>query len=58
MLRLLFGVVLERVAAVYVFTGVDVLATEMFPGSESESWTFEQTGCFLFKGAFDLSISF
>ena len=35
MLRLLFGVVLELV--VFVFTGVDVLATEMFSGSESES---------------------
>ena len=35
MLRLLFGVVLELV--VFVFTGVDFLATEMFSGSESES---------------------
>ena len=57
LLRLLFGVVLEPVA-VYVFTGVDVLNTEMFSGSESESWTFGQTGSFLFKGAINLSISF
>ena len=56
MLRLLFGLVLELVA-VYDFTGVDVLATEMFSGSESESWTFKQTGCFLFKGAINFSIS-
>ena len=27
-------------------------------GSESESWTFKQTGCFLFKGAINFIISF
>ena len=43
MLRLLLGVVSELVA-VYAFTCVDVFATEMFSGSESESWTFERTG--------------
>ena len=47
-----------ELVAVYVFTGVDVLATEMFSGSVSESRTFKQTGCFLFKGAISLSISF
>ena len=38
--------------------GVDVLATETFSGSESESWVFIRTVCFLFKGAISLSISF
>ena len=56
LLRLLFGVVLG-IVAVLIFTGVDVLATEMLSGSESESWTFGQTG-FLFEGAISLSISF
>ena len=56
-LRLLFGVVLG-IVAVLIFTGVDVLATEMLSGSESESWTFGQTGYFLFKGAISLSNSF
>ena len=57
MLRLLFGVVLELVVFV-VFTGVDVLATEMFSGSESESWLFKRTGCFFLRGAINFSISF
>ena len=57
MLRLFTGVVLG-IVAVFDFTGVDVLATETSPGSESESWLFEQDGCFLFNGAISLSISF
>ena len=36
MLRLFTGVVLELVVVV-IFTGVDVLSTEMFSGSESQS---------------------
>ena len=56
-LRLFTGVVLELVA-VWVLTGVDVLVTETFSGSESESWTFKWTVCFLFKGAISLNISF
>ena len=44
MLRLFTGVVLELVA--FVLTGVDVLATEVFSGSESESWLFRWTCCF------------
>ena len=56
-LRLLFGVVLGLVA-VNVLTGVDVLATEMFPDSESVSWSFVQTGRILLKGAINSSISF
>ena len=57
MLRLFTGVVLELVAIV-VLTGVDNLATEMFSGSESKSWSFVQVGHFLLKGAINLSISF
>ena len=57
LLRLSFGVVLE-IVAVCALTGVDVLATETFSGSESESWIFEQTGCFLLKGAINLGITF
>ena len=57
MLRLFTGVVLGLVV-VSVLTGVDVLVTETFSGSESESWTFMWTVCFLFKGAISLSISF
>ena len=57
MLRLFTGVVLELVA-ICVLTGVDVLATEMFSWSESESWVFELTGRFLLTGAISLSISF
>ena len=34
------------------------LATEMFSGSESESWLFRWTRCFLFNGAMSFSISF
>ena len=56
-LRLFTGVVLELVA-VWALTGVDVLVTETFSGSESESWTSVRTVCFLFKGAISLSISF
>ena len=56
-LRLFTGVVLGLVA-VCILTGVDVLVTETFSGSESESWTFMWTVCFLFKGAISLSISF
>ena len=56
-LRLFTGVVLELFAIV-VLTGVDVLATEMFSGSESESWSLVQVGHFLLKGAISLSISF
>ena len=56
-LRLLFGVVLELVA-VCVLTGVDVLATEMFSWSESESCKFKLTERFLLVGAINLSISF
>ena len=57
LLRLLFGVVLELVA-VCVLTGVDVLATEMFSWSESESCKFGLTERFLLAGAINLSISF
>ena len=57
MLRLFIGVVLGLVA-VWILTGVDVFVTETFSGSESESWAFKWTACFLFKGAFSLSISF
>ena len=58
MLRLFAGVVLELVAVCAFLTGVDVVATETFSGSESESWAFMWTVCFLFKGAISLSISF
>ena len=57
LLRLFTGVVLELVA-VCVLTGVDVLVTEMFSWSESESCMFELTERFLFAGAINLSISF
>ena len=57
LLRLFTGVVLELVA-ICVLTGVDVLATEMFSWSESESWMFELTKRFLLTGAISLSISF
>ena len=56
-LRLFTGVVLELVAIV-VSTGVDVLATEVFSGSESESWSLAQMGRFLLKGGTYLSVSF
>ena len=58
-LRLFTLVVLELVA--FVLTGVDVLATEVFSGSESESWLFRWTNGangFLFNGAMSFSISF
>ena len=57
MLRLFIGVVLELVAVI-ILTGVDVPATETFSGSESESWTLAETGCFLLRGAINFSISF
>ena len=57
MLRLFTGVVLELVANV-VLTGVDILATEIFSGSESESCSLTQVVRFLLKGAINLSISF
>ena len=57
MLRLFIGAVLELVA-VCVLTGVDVLVTEMFSWSESESCMFELTERFLHAGAINLSISF
>ena len=57
MLRLFTGVVLELVAIV-VLTGVDVLATEVFSGSESESWSLVQMRQFLLKGAINLGTSF
>ena len=44
LLRLLLGVVFELVA--FAFIGVDVLATEMFSDSESESLLFGWTDCF------------
>ena len=47
-IRLFTGVVLELVAIV-VLKGVDVLATEMFSGSESESWSLTQVGRFLLR---------
>ena len=47
-LRLFTGVVLELVAIV-VLKGVDVLATEMFSGSESESWSLTHVGRFLLR---------
>ena len=56
LLRLFTGVVLDT--AVFDFTGVDVLATEMFSGSELESWSSKRARRFLFKGAISLSISF
>ena len=56
MLRPFTGVVLELV--VFDFTGVDVIATEVFSGSESEFWFSTQTGRFLLRGAINLSISF
>ena len=46
MLRLFTGVALELVAIVFL-TGVDVLATEMFLGSESESYSLTQVVRFL-----------
>ena len=57
MLRLLFGVGLELVAVV-VFTGVDVLVTEMISGSESVSRFSKWIERFLLNGAISLSISF
>ena len=57
MLRLFTGVGLELVAVV-VLTGVDVLATETFSGSESVSWSFAEMGRFLLEVAISLSISF
>ena len=55
LLRLFTGVVFYT--AVFDFTGYDVLATEMFSNSESESRSFRWTGSFLFKGAMSFSIS-
>ena len=44
--------------AAFDVTGVDVLATEMFSGSESVSWSSRRIGRSLFKGAISLRISF
>ena len=55
LLQLLLGVVLELVA--FGFIGVDVLATEIFSVSVSESCSFEWTVGFLFKGAISFNIS-
>ena len=57
MLRLFTGVVFE-LRAIVVLTGVDPLATEVFSGSESESWSLVQLRRFLLKGAIHLRISF
>ena len=57
MLRLFTGVILELVAVV-VLTSADLLATEMFSGSESDSWSSVQMRRFLLKGAINLGISF
>ena len=57
MLRLFTVVVLE-LGAIVVLTGVDVPATEMFSGSESEYCSLTQVVRFLLKGAINLSISF
>ena len=57
MLRLFTGVVLELVSVV-VFTGVDVLATEMFSDAESVPWSPGRIERFLLKGAISLGISF
>ena len=57
MLRLFTGVILKLVAIV-VLTGIDVLATEVFSGSESESWSLVQLRRFLLEDAINLSICF
>ena len=56
LLRLLLGVVLELVA--FVSIGVDVLATEIFSVSVSESCSFGWTGCFSFKDAISFNFFF